>query len=114
MDQLRGDLRLEQLTAELAWIRRLAFALVHDEDAADDISQDTWLAAHDRVPHDKPLRPWLSRVVTNVVRMRSRSSARRTAREAAMPERGPVPTGEELVDRVEVQRALADEVLALA
>jgi len=108
-----GDVRLEQLTAELAWMRRLALALVRDDDAADDISQEAWLAARDRVPGDRPLRPWLSRVVVNVVRMRSRAQSRRVAREAALPESPPVPSSAELVDRVEVQRALADAVLAL-
>ncbi|MGE0547840.1 MAG: sigma-70 family RNA polymerase sigma factor [Kofleriaceae bacterium] len=113
MDDLAG-LRLEQLTAELAWMRRLAYALVKDSDVADDVSHDAWLAAHDAIPDDRPLRPWLSRVVLNVVRMRSRSHGRRVARETTLPEPSLMPSPEQLVDRLALQRALADEVLALA
>jgi RNA polymerase sigma-70 factor (ECF subfamily) len=109
-----ADLRLEQLTNELAWMRRLAFALVRDPDLADDISHDAWLAARERIPDDRPLRPWLSRVVLNVVRMRSRTDSRRTLRELAVPPAAATPTAAELVDRVEIQRVLVEAVLALA
>lgn len=112
MDDL-GNVRLEQLTAEMAWIRRLARALVRDESAADDIAQDTWLAAAGNVPDDRPLRPWLSRVVMNVVRMRFRGESRRGARETRVEKPEAVATAEELIDRVEVQRVVAGEVLAL-
>src|SRR5262245_54610429 len=98
----------------MAWIRRLAYALVKDADVADDISQETWLAAHDRLPADRPLRPWLARVVLNVTRMRSRAETRRDAREAAVPVLPAEPQTDALVDRVALQRALVDAVLALA
>ncbi|HVV84518.1 MAG TPA: RNA polymerase sigma factor, partial [Kofleriaceae bacterium] len=107
------DVRLEQLTAEMAWIRGLARVLVQDASVADDVAQEAWLAAAGKVPDDRPLRPWLSRVVTNVVRMRLRSSRRREAREAAAPQADPSPAADELVDRLELQRAVVDEVLAL-
>jgi RNA polymerase sigma-70 factor (ECF subfamily) len=112
MDDL-DDMGLEQLTAEMAWIRRLAFVLVKDASTADDVAQDTWLAAAGKVPADRPIRPWLSRVVLNLVRMRSRSDKRRSATEDAAPVADAVPTADELVDRVELQRAIVDEVLAL-
>lgn len=112
MDDL-DDMRLDQLTAELAWIRRLAYALVKDASTADDVAQDTILAAAGKVPADRPLRPWLSRVVLNLVRMRARTDRRRASHEAAAPASEPVPTADELVDRVELQRAIVDEVLAL-
>src|SRR5689334_15206903 len=112
MDRL-GDDKLEQLTAELAWIRRLALALVRDPDVADDVAQETWLAARDHVPSDRPLRPWLWRVLVNVTRMRARSANRRIGREAAVPEPLPGASADELIDRVALQRELADAVLAL-
>ncbi len=34
----------EQLLADIAWIRRLARALVRDDATADDVVQETWLA----------------------------------------------------------------------
>jgi RNA polymerase sigma-70 factor (ECF subfamily) len=114
MDDRVANVQLDQLTAEMAWIRRLAMALVKDASAADDVAQDTFIAAAGHVPDDRPLRPWLSRVVLNVVRMRGRSAKRREAREAATAVPDSVPTATELIDRVELQRMVAGEVLALA
>ncbi|HUS30043.1 MAG TPA: sigma-70 family RNA polymerase sigma factor [Kofleriaceae bacterium] len=108
------DADLEALTDELAWVRRLALSLVRDRSDADEIAQDTWLAAKQHAPRDRPLRPWLSRVVLNLVRMRARSDARRVKREAAVVVEDHAPSPAELVDRVELQRTLVDAVLALA
>jgi RNA polymerase sigma factor (sigma-70 family) len=113
MDDL-GRVRLDQLTAEMAWIRRIARALCTDASTADDIAQETWLAAAGNVPEDRPLRPWLARVMTNVVRMRFRGEQRRSAREEATERPDDVATAAQLIDRVEVQRVVAGEVLALA
>ena len=105
----------EQLVAEMAWVRRLARALVRDAAAADDVAQDTWLiAAAQRPAEDRPLRPWLARVVLNLVRTRRRGELRRDAREAAFDADAPLPvTPAELIARVELQRVITDEVLAL-
>ena len=111
----RAD-ELEKLMAELSWLRRLAGALVRDDSDAKDLVQDTWLAAAEHAPTDgRPLKPWLSRVAVNLVRMRSRASKRRLAREAAVePRAESSPAPDELVDRVRAQRVVADEVLSLA
>jgi RNA polymerase sigma factor (sigma-70 family) len=104
----------EQLMAEMVWIRRLARALVKNEALADDVAQETWLVANEQRPaEDRPLRPWLARVVINLVRTRRRSEVRRGQREVATHVGDPVPTPAELVERVQLQRAVADEVLAL-
>ncbi|HEY5936451.1 MAG TPA: sigma-70 family RNA polymerase sigma factor, partial [Kofleriaceae bacterium] len=107
------DAQLTQLTAELAWLRRLSRALLGD---ADDVAHDTWIVAATRPPQDdRPLRPWLHRVARNVTRMGARAASRRQARERAVAElAAPVATPEELVHRVELQRLVAGEVLALA
>lgn len=105
----------EQLMAEMAWVRRLARALVKNDAQADDVAQDAWLVATERQPdRDRPLRPWLGRVVGNLVRTRKRSQVRRGERDAAFDADRHVPTPAELVERVELQRAVGDEVLALA
>jgi RNA polymerase sigma factor (sigma-70 family) len=108
------DANLEALTDELAWVCRLALSLVRDRSDADEIAQDTWLAAKQHAPHDRPLRPWLSRVVLNLVRMRARGNTRRLKRESSLVIEDNAPSPEELVDRVELQRALVDAVLGLA
>lgn len=99
---------------ELRWVRRLARALLDDHAAADDIAQETWLVAASRKPDEhRPPGPWLARVVRNLAHTRRRSEARRDQREAVY-EGQAVATPEELIDRVELQRAVAGEVLALA
>ncbi len=104
--------RGEQLMAEMAWVRRLARALVRDPAAAEDVAQDAWIVAAEHAPPEQ-LRPWLARVVKNVARTRWRGAVRREAREQAV-ETGAVPTPAELVERVELQRIVAGEVLALS
>lgn len=116
MEDIVRDAQLDELMSELAWLRRLAGALVRDDSDAKDLVQDTWLVAAQRAPTDaRPLRPWLSRVALNLVRMRSRAGKRRRAREAAVElyaEHSPTPA--ELVSRVEAQRIVVTEVMRLA
>ncbi|HEY3807788.1 MAG TPA: sigma-70 family RNA polymerase sigma factor [Kofleriaceae bacterium] len=109
------DARLDRVLAEMEWVRRLAGSLARDEIAADEVAQETWLVASERAPDDElPLRPWLARVVHNLVRMRHRRASRRDARERAAPIVAESPTPHDLLERVEAQRAIADEVIALA
>jgi RNA polymerase sigma-70 factor (ECF subfamily) len=116
MEDVSKAAQLEKLMSELSWLKRLATALVRHESDADDLVQETWLAAAEHAPKDgRPLKPWLSRVALNLVRMRSRASKRRGIREAAVEsyaESSPAP--DELVSRVEAQRIVVDEVLRLA
>jgi len=115
MDDIEQDARLAQLTAEMAWLRRLARALLRTDEAGD-LAQDTWLAAKDHVPTDvRALRPWLSRVARNLAITKARARQRREAREresASLVEAQSRPN--ELVQRVELQKLVATEVLALA
>src|SRR5215813_5891228 len=108
-------MEIDRLMAEMAWIRRLARGLVGDPAAADDVAQDAYLVASERAPDDgRPLRPWLHRVVLNLVRIRGRSAARRETREVAAAAPAAVPTADELLERVDTQRMLVEEVLRLA
>ncbi len=112
MEDLTEQARLA--LADMAWVRQLARALVRDDAAADDIAQDALLVATAKAPSDRPLRPWLHRVMLNLVRMRARSDTRRDAREATMADgASQSATPEELVARVEIQRVVASEVLEL-
>ena len=53
-------MELEKLLSELSWLKRLASALVRDENDADDVVQETWLVAAEHSPTDgRPLKPWL-------------------------------------------------------
>ena len=74
-------MHLEELVSHYGWLTTLARRLVRDESAADDLVQDTWIAALRRPPSEGPLRPWLARVLTNAWRMSERGSRRRRTRE---------------------------------
>src|SRR5262245_59064075 len=101
-----------ELLADARWLRRLAKSLVLDDAEADDLAQQTWLAAAQAQPQDdRPLRPWLARVLRNFVGMAQRRAAVR-ARELPEPDAAPTPT--ELLDRLQTQRLVARLLAELA
>jgi RNA polymerase sigma factor (sigma-70 family) len=70
---------------ELAGLHALARSLVHGDADADDLIQDTAIAALAHPPdEDRPVRPWLATVLRNRWRMDRRGRARREAREQAI------------------------------
>ena len=105
----------ETLLRHAAWLRRLARRLAHDDATADDLVQETWLAAVRRPP-ERPVAPrrWLARVLRNRVARRYRDDVHRVRREArvAHAERVP-PSQEKLVLSAELQRHIIDAVLLL-
>lgn len=105
----------EELLSHSGWLHRLAMRLVGDADVADDLVQETWIAANKRSPDRRDsLRPWLAKVLRDVFRMRARSEGRRLARERATSLlAGEVATPDTLVARAEAQRQLVDQVLRL-
>lgn len=67
-----------ELLAHATWLRRLARSLVRE--GADDLVQDTWVAALRRPPDgERSVRPWLRTVLINVARLRWRGNANRDA-----------------------------------
>lgn len=105
----------EQLLAEMGWVRQLARALIKDAALADDVAQEAWIVAAEQQPAtDQPVRPWLARVVKNLIHTGRRSDARRMHRESAYDGTRTERTPAELIERLQLQRAVADEVLALA
>jgi RNA polymerase sigma factor (sigma-70 family) len=109
---------VEDLAAHLAWARRLAARLVRDSAEAEDVVQDAWITGWKKPPAaDRPLRPWLGQVVLNRVRNRVRGQRRRGARELGaevVSAPASVPTPEELTSRLELQRTLAQQLMALS
>ncbi len=117
---------IESLLAHADWARALARRLVSD-DVADDVVQETWLAALRSPPHAAARgtgRAWLATVLRNVVRRRARAAARRTAhehaaalepatRERAAPGARETTAAGEIVARAEAHRRVVDAVLAL-
>jgi RNA polymerase sigma factor (sigma-70 family) len=107
---------LEQLLADHRWVGRLARRLVGDRDEADDVVQETWLAAVRHPPTaGAPARPWLATVARNAAATLALARRRRQAREAqAELPRDAGESPEDLVARFQVQRLLAALVDGLA
>ena len=60
---------INQVMAEGRWLQRLALCLAHDHADADDMVQETWLAALRASPDARgSMRPWLTQVLRNVRR----------------------------------------------
>ncbi len=108
------EIRPEDLLAHAGWMRALAGALLADPDAADDVVQQAWIAAWRRPPAtDRPLEPWLARVVRNFAGKRRRGDARRTEHEARAPSAAPPPAPERTLEQLELQRVLVEAVVQL-
>lgn len=106
--------QLDDILAQTAWLRRLARRLVADEAEQDDVVQRAWVEVLRAQNRPQAVRPWMFGILRNVVRMRLRSDHRRLRREAAEPLVAPPPVSpEELVQRVEVERRVATEVLQI-
>jgi len=111
MDRTIG---IEDLLNEAGWLRRLAASLVGDGAQADDLVQDTWVAALRHPPRaDGEKRPWLARVARNLAGNARRERARREERERMPREEPPQPDPESLAQEAEAQRLLAEAVTRL-
>ncbi len=106
--------RMDDLLAHRQWVRSLARRLAADEARADDLEQETWLAAVEHPPRDpRSVRGWLGTVLRNLHRNSLRGDVRRERREAAPRLREPEPGAPEIVAEAETQHLLVSEVLAL-
>ena len=117
MDTTPGAPHFDDLLSHAAWVRGLAGSLVAQSSDADDVAQEAWIAALERPPGgDENLRGWFASVVRNAVRMRRRSGLRSADREALVAEERAgitAASSAELAQRIETQRLLARQVLAL-
>jgi RNA polymerase sigma-70 factor (ECF subfamily) len=105
---------VERLLEDSAWVQSLAARLVSDPNEADDLIQETWVAALRRPPREQSgHRSWLRRVLRNFAYLSFRSRLRRLERErlAASPE--VVSDPQAAIEKAELTRRLADKVLAL-
>ncbi|MFO0980718.1 MAG: sigma-70 family RNA polymerase sigma factor [Planctomycetota bacterium] len=94
-------------------MRSLARGLLSDRATADDIVQDTWVAALERPPSPRKLRAWLAAVVCNSARLQLRARARRTSREQRFASRERLPSTDEIVQHEAERRRVVGIVLAI-
>lgn len=105
----------EQLLAEMAWVRRLARALVGDPPLVSDVAPSAWIRAAEKPRKvDRPLWSRFRRIEMALARTRKRGEQCSRLREQAATNDRSVPSSDELVERLELQRIVAGEVLALA
>ena len=104
----------ETLLENTQWERRLATQLLYDESLADDVVQEVWITALERPP-TKPqaMQAWLGKVVRRLAFRANRSSTRRSRRERQARTVEPVPTPDEMLGHLEMQRELAEAVMEL-
>lgn len=95
------------LLEQADWIRALAGKLVDDPHSADDLVQDTWVAALRSSERPRSPRGFLATILRNLVRDRRATDSHRDARErgAARPEAQ--PSADELVAELQMQRKVA-------
>ncbi|MCP3919572.1 MAG: sigma-70 family RNA polymerase sigma factor [bacterium] len=107
----------EQILSHSRWLGRLAASLTSDAATAEDLVQETWIAALERPPRSRVgVRTWLARVLHNLAADRRRGEKRRGRREDAHAEQRAdraIPATDELVERLETQRVLTDELQRL-
>lgn len=106
-------LDVDDVLRDLAWLQRLARSLTDDEDAADDIVQETLIAATSQPRPLGALRGWLRGIARNLHRERIRAETRRTIRERLSSPGEEPQTPAQLVERAEVQSALARFVVGM-
>jgi len=104
----------ERLQAQAAWMRRLVRPLVRDDPAADDVVQDTWLAAlrHPPVQAGR-MRAWLRKVAVRRAWEVRRSEKRRSQREERATAGEDAPAAVEVVERAEIHARVVEALLGL-
>ncbi len=104
----------DTLLQHARFVRRIALALLRDEHAAEDVAQETWLAAFERPPRASGnLRGWLATVARRLAGRHRREEARRERRERAAARAEALPSMAETAARESALRRVTDAVLAL-
>ncbi|TAJ16091.1 MAG: sigma-70 family RNA polymerase sigma factor [Planctomycetota bacterium] len=111
---MSSEFHLEAMLSDAPRLRRMALGLARDAHLAEDLVQETWLAAlRARPSTDRALAPWLARVLERIASVQRRTHARRIEREHAIePAVAAEPTAD-VVGAAERQSALLARILEL-
>lgn len=106
----------DQLLKHSGWARSLARQLVVDAATAEDVVQDTWITALREQPStDRPLRPWLERVIRNFAANSRRNRKTRARHEQASGDGDSLAASvADVVAKAEGQQRVVAAVLALS
>jgi RNA polymerase sigma factor (sigma-70 family) len=104
----------QDLRAHASFLRALARRLVVDEHRAEDLVQDTWVAALEHPPRNSgSLAAWLARVARNLAANARRGEARHAQREQRAAREEAQPSAEQALEGLELSRVLSEHVLCL-
>jgi len=108
------SLDYQELAKHTGWVHRLARELVRDRSTADELVQETWLAfLRNRPTTNRPLRPWLAKVLRSQAALFFRKNDGRGSREKSVARTEQLPSTYELLERAENGRRLVGMVLDL-
>lgn len=103
-----------QVVEHARFLQRLVRSIVSDEHAADDVAQETWLAAHASPPRDSAfVAGWFARVARRLMGRMRRGERRRVAREQAVARTEQIGSTVQAVSHEETLRIVTQAVLAL-
>ncbi len=106
---------LEELLRHRDFVRRLARRLVRDEARADDVVQDTYVAALRNPPrHAGALRAWLASVVRKIAFTQRRAERRREDREEHAPPARELPSPAEAAEKAQWHQRVVNAVMELS
>lgn len=104
----------ESLLAHRQWVRELARRLCADQATADDLEQQTWLAALQSPPrHGGAPKAWLGTVLRSWLHKMRRGEGRRSRRERDSARSERTPSTAEIVAEAEAHRRVVDAVFTL-
>lgn len=104
---------IDELLADVGWLRTLAQRLARDPDTADDLVQETCAIALRQAAPPRDWRSWLVGVLRTLVRSRRRDTAVQQRKFALLRGRDDAEDTLTLVQRLELQNLLATSVLQL-
>lgn len=107
-----------RLSGHYDWVRSVARNLVRDPWSAEDVTQETLMAALAAPPRDVPdeqrMRAWLGRVAFNLSRLKARQGARQRAREVRVAREESLPSVSDELEAAGTLEALAKAIAELS
>src|SRR5262245_20363290 len=113
MPGLPPPLDPERLLTEDPFVRGLARQLLRDPDGAEELAQQTWVAALQARAPVGALRHWLAVLVRRLAGRAWRTERRHDARLRTVPPAPAVPSAADIAAREELRAAVVRAVLAL-
>jgi RNA polymerase sigma-70 factor (ECF subfamily) len=107
-----SHLSIDTLLSHASGLRALARGLLGDEDAAEDVLQETWIAALERPPTGEP-GGWLRSVTRHLALKRRRGETRRSSRERSVSRAEALESTDDLVAQRETLQRVVTAVSEL-